>query len=147
MFADCLARARRHYDGDLVLIDTGSGRRWNRMLQRDVVSQSIAIFERITAMEVLLDRDGNAIGFFDEQQWRGCAAGEVSDEEALDLVRETGILDGALRIVERAAAERGAIELVVEEAGLYGETYRVTALVNPVLHSLISLLPATEERT
>ena len=145
LFADCRAFARRHFTGDLVLADAGSEERWSRSLQRQVLSQSIGIYERLLTINVLVDRDGQPIGFVDEAEWHGCMWRDMTDIEVIDLVRETALVDGELRVLNRHRDSEDALRATVAEIGRNGETYRLNVCINPSTSSIISILPADEE--
>jgi hypothetical protein len=145
LFADCRALARRHFSGDLVLTDAGSFEQWDRSLHRQVLSQSIVIYERLCTVNVLIDRDDQPVGFVDEAEWRGCAWREMGDDEVLDLVRETAIVDGELRVLTRHRDQEDALRATVEEIGANGERYRLNVCINPSAPSIIAIVPADEE--
>jgi hypothetical protein len=101
-----------------------------------VSDQRLEVFREISRIEVLFDEQGSVVGFVDEGRWAGCAALPLDDDEALGLVRETGLLREPAAVVSRAEWQRGSLLLGIESGGC-----ALRAIINPAQRSVIGLLP------
>jgi hypothetical protein len=145
--ADCLAFAEQQLSGDFhaepIPVPAEEALAWDPVELRYTVDAPVVLWRRYGQFEVVLDADDRVVGYVDHDKWQKCRWEPLTDGEALALVRESGLLRPALRLVESRRGEGDCLELRLEEPGK-NPGPALLVRINPARRAVISILPVEE---
>lgn len=134
--AECTAHAERAL-GCECMIDSGPlSIQWRELDLRQIASQELTIWRRLTELQVLMDPEGSVVGFVDSGAWTGCAESALDDESVHALLLATGCIPAGAWWRSRSVGPRGEIVIELVAAGR-----AVRAVVNGARRSVIAIRP------
>jgi hypothetical protein len=146
--ADCLAHVKEHLEGEYHVepIPEPPAERlsWDSSLLRYTYDIGMELWWRFGQFEVVLDAEDQVVGYVDHDKWLDCRWEPLTEGEALQIARSSGLLRQGLRTVESKQGEKGCLELLVEVLG-GARPAHVQVLINPARRAVISILPVPAE--
>jgi hypothetical protein len=108
----CQEHAGKRIKGDLLVESTSEKTAWDPIELRHMFDQSLVIWRRVGAFEVILDSLGRLAGFVDHDKYATSKDGELKPEEADALLAAVGVVPkGSKRtdFKERTIAPSGRV--------------------------------------
>lgn len=141
----CQEHAGKRIKGDLLVESTSERTAWDPIELRHLFDQSLVIWRKVGAFEVILDSLGRLAGFVDHDKYATSKAGELKPEEGDALLASTGLVPkGAKRtdFKEKAVAGGGRVYRARYELKYPLPDYdAVDVEFNPTRKEVISVRP------
>jgi hypothetical protein len=139
----CRAHAEATLEGTYQVEALEPTLEWDPLDLRTVFEQPMTVWRACSAFEVLLDEADRPVGYVDHDKWTECAWRDLPEQEAVSLVRATGLVPGSFELTGRARGERECLELTFEELAARPPR-RIRVRVNPSRRCVISIVPEEE---
>lgn len=138
---DCRQHLKKIIPDDIVVALMDAETQWSAVQLRHVFEQAMAVWRRLGDLEIILNRNGQAVGFVNEANWRDCQWQRLSEQEVAALVKQTGMIRKGFSVEKVLKGDRNCLEAFVIE---HPDKERYKVQINPARRTIISLQPVVE---